>query len=228
MKTMKTTLNKFFITMLSFAMLLVCAFTFPARKASADVNEDFPTIPDDVITAYTEDAVGDLQFTEGGDPICFLLDDLLFTKAETPFAITANTTLSNINNSAVIQAMAKDFAEKLGISVPEVRTIIDAATVFNQINMDIIIHFGENTYINVITGATSNQISNYSRLSNWNGYVTSSTAIYAMVVFQNSVEDFYSLLLNVQRNHTGYMQVDGLSYNSIMNPGSLAATVHYY
>lgn len=227
MKTIKTKLNKFFIAMLSFVTLFVCAFTFPMHKASASAETNNDPIPEGVLMAYTAYVIQDIQFTEDGDPMCFLLDSQLFERAENPIDITPSTTLNDINASPVIQTMAQDFAEKLGIIAPHSENdSIDAQSIFAEINMNIIIHVSNRIYVDVTTG-NSRQINNYEDLSNWAFYDASSTAIYAMMVFQTPAA-FYNLLVNTQRNHSGFMAAYALDWDDVGNSGSLNVSIYPY
>ena len=216
--------KKFFIATLSFVMMIACAFTFTTYKASASTNDNNTGISADTISAFTQDSIDDIEFGEDGDPLCFLLDHQLFTSATNSISITSNTTLSDINDSPVIQTMAKDFAEKLGITISDPDAIIDAESIFDLINMNIIIHVSNRAYRNVTTGVYSNNINTYSALSNWNNYVTGSTVIYAMIVFE-PVTTFYNLLTSVQNGHLGSMYAYALDYDGVGNNGSLNVTI---
>jgi hypothetical protein len=223
MKTITTTLNKLFIAMLSFVTMFVCAFTFPMHKDSAWAETE-NKISDESIAAFVEAALGDLVLTPGGAPICFLVDRQVFTEAETSFAITQTTILSDLNDSAFMQALARDFAEKLGITIIDIGSPIDVTTIFDLINLNIIINIGGRQYINVITGVYSSAISNYSSLCGWHDYVTDTTSIYGMIVFEHTAQ-FYNLLVDVQRNHTGNMRAYALDHDGMGNSGGLNVTI---
>ena len=194
------------------------------HKASASAETNNGGIPEEVLIAFTRYVVQDIQLTEGGDPMCFLLDSQLFEEADNPIDITPSTTLSDISASPVIQTMAQDFADKLGIiAAPSENDSIDAQSIFAEINMNITIHVSNRIYVDVTTG-NSREIRNYDDLSNWGFYVTPSTAIYAMMVFQTPAT-FYNLLVNTQRNHSGFMAAYALN-NGAANSGSLNVSVY--
>ena len=135
MKTMKATFNKILIAGLSLVMALVCMFTVPVRKASASTETE-NTIPDAEIAAFVEqDSVAELVLGEGGDPLCFLVDGQFFTQAETSFNITPTTTLSDLNDSAFMQALARVLADRMGIIISPSNEPIDVTGIFNLVNI---------------------------------------------------------------------------------------------
>ena len=227
MKTMTRTLNKLFITMLSFVTMFVCAFTFPMHKASASTTVNDEPIPDEVLVAFMENVMEDIQLVEGGDPFCFLFDYRFFENAVSHFDIDASTMLSDINDSPIIQAMAWKFAELLGIDsyIVTINGIIsNVEPIFNQINMNIIIHYSLRMCVNVMTGESTHS-DQYFQLSSWNDYVTPSTSIYAMLVLPRDGSNYYSLLLSTQEQHSGPLHIYAYTERNI-NSGLLNATVY--
>ena len=223
MKTMKATFNKILIAGLSLVMALVCMFTVPVRKASASTETE-NEISDERITSFVETVFADLVLVPDGDPLCLLVDGQFFTRAETSFNITSTTTLSDLNDSAFMQTVARVFAEKLDITIVETGLPIDVSFIFGEINMNIIIHIGIREYINVTTNTYHASLINYANLYDWNDYVTDITTVYGMIVFP-SENAYYRLLLSTQNNHMGNMYAYALSRNGAGNTGNLNVTI---
>ena len=223
MKTMKATFNKILIAGLSLVMALVCMFTVPVRKASASTETE-NTIPDAVIAAFIETAFAELVLGEGGDPLCLLVDGQFFTQAETSFNIMSTTTLSDLNDSAFMQAVARVLADRMEIIISPSNEPIDVTGIFNLVDMQIIIHDVSQYYLNVTTGAYYSQLSNYNRLQQYIADVPSMT-IYGLIVF-TPLAPFYNFLSNVQTYHTGTMYAHALDVDGAGNSGSLNVTIH--
>lgn len=225
MKTLKTTFNKILVAALSFLIALTCVFAIPTYKASADTQTE-NTGFSETIAAFLEAVFADLVLVENGDPLCLLVDYQFFTRETPGFTITSTTTLSDINNSGFIQALARVFAEKIENIVPYSTEPIDPQQIFDQINMNLIIHVGSTNYRNVTTNEYYTRVSNYSSLESCIGDL-SDTTIYGLIVFE-PITQFYNFLVNVQARHTGTMYAHALDRDGVGNSGGLNATVYGY
>ena len=218
-KNMTKLFKKFFIATLSFVMMIACAFTFTTYKASASTNDDV-VLSNEEVSAFVAEALEELSLSEDGDHICFIVDGRFFTNTLISYSLNSTTTLSDLNNSAFIQQMAKTLAAKIQMDIEDetnVNNMVDASAVFAEINMDILIHISGTSYVNIITQG-SHSLSSGSALAR-KSFMTPDSCIYGMIIFE-PITAFYNFLVSTQSAFSDteyYAKV----VTSNQNPGSL-------
>lgn len=202
---MKKNIQKLFITMLSFVMMIACAFTFTTYKASASSF----TISSGEISSYAQQAYADLVIEPAdlfGDSSCHIIDGRFFThEAGSTVVLTTGTQLADLAGTTFLQEMARRFAEEREIDATLSNGMIDVEVAFDGMTMSILVHISGSSYVNIITGQ-SYSFSTYNELAESDLNVGENSYIQGDIIFPKTTE-LYNFLLNIQNNHEGILNV---------------------